>query len=462
MRVLLAIWIRVICHKQSSLDRQEVSVTEAKTAEPKMAGPKVTSFTLKNGLRVVVIPDHRTPVVTHMVWYKNGSADDPEGKSGIAHFLEHLMFKGTKKHPKGAFSSLVSDLGGQENAFTSYDYTAYYQRVAKEHLASMMAFESDRMTNLVLSDSDVLPERDVVLEERRMRTDSDPASQLAESIGATLYVNHPYGLPIIGWQHEIETLDRVDALAYYRRFYTPRNAILVVAGDVTTAEVKTLSTKTYGKIQTRGAAPKRTRKAEPPIPAARRVELSDPKVEQPSFQRYWLVPSHLTAKDNEPYALELLAQILGGGPASRLSKTLVQDQAIATQAGAWYMGDAVDLTRFAAYAIPREGVPLMQVEKAMEAEIARLAVDLTDREIARAKTQLIADAIYAQDSQATLARMYGAALALGGTVKDVQAWPLRIEAVTRDEIIAATKKRLQPRIAVTGYLLQEKTGKIAA
>jgi zinc protease len=418
------------------------------------SGPKISNFNLKNGMRVVVIPDHRTPVVTHMVWYKNGSADDPEGKSGIAHFLEHLMFKGTKKNPKGAFSNLVSDLGGQENAFTSYDYTAYYQRVAKEHLASMMSFESDRMTNLVLRDEDVLPERDVVLEERRMRTDSDPASQLSESLGATLYVNHPYGLPIIGWQHEIETLDRSDALAYYKRFYTPKNAILVIAGDVGVAEVKKLAEKTYGKIPMR-AAPKRSRKAEPPIPAARRVELSDPKVEQPSFQRYWLVPSHGTAKDSEPYALELLAQILGGGSASRLSKALVTDQAIATQAGAWYMGDAVDLTRFATYAIPREGVTLPQIEKAVEAEIAKLISDVTDREVNRAKTQLMADAIYAQDSQATLARMYGATLALGGSVKDVQEWPSRIEGISRQDIIDAAKKRLQPRIAVTGYLLKE-------
>jgi zinc protease len=431
-------------------------MTRKDMRDDKAAGPKISTFNLKNGMRVVVIPDHRTPVVTHMVWYKNGSADDPEGKSGIAHFLEHLMFKGTKKHPKGAFSNLVSDLGGQENAFTSYDYTSYYQRVAKEHLPSMMSFESDRMTNLVLRDDDVLPERDVVLEERRMRTDSDPASQLSESLGATLYVNHPYGLPIIGWQHEIETLDRADALAYYKRFYTPRNAILVVAGDVTSAEVKKLADKTYGKIPTR-VAPKRSRKAEPPIPAARRVELSDVKVEQPSFQRYWLVPSHMTASDNEPYALELLAQILGGGAASRLSKALVTDQAIATQAGAWYMGDAVDLTRFAAYAIPREGVSLPQLEKAVEAEVTRLTKDLTDSEINRAKTQLMADAIYAQDSQATLARMYGATLALGGSVKDVQEWPARIEAVSRDEIIAAAQKRLQPRIAVTGYLLKDTT-----
>jgi zinc protease len=421
-----------------------------------MADTAVAStFHLDNGMQVVVIPDHRAPVVTHMVWYKNGSADDPEGKSGIAHFLEHLMFKGTVKHPKGKFSNLVSELGGQENAFTSYDYTAYFQKIAKEHLETMMSFEADRMTNLVLSDEDVIPERDVVLEERRMRTDSDPSSQLSESVAATLYVNHPYGLPIIGWQHEIATLDRQDALNYYGRFYTPENAILVVAGDVTEPEVKHLATATYGQIAARGEAPKRTRKVEPPIPAARRVELADPKVEQPSFQRYWLVPSHVSATDSEPYALELLAQILGGGGASRLFRALVQDQELATNAGSWYMGDAVDLTRFAVYALPREGVDLKTLEKATEAVIAKLIEDLSERELVRAKTQLVADTIYARDSQATLARMYGSTLAVGGAVKDVENWPARIDAVTLAEVTAVARKRLLPRMAVTGYLLKE-------
>ncbi len=414
-----------------------------------------STFHLANGMQVVVIPDHRAPVVTHMVWYKNGSADDPAGKSGIAHFLEHLMFKGTTKHPKGKFSNLVSELGGQENAFTSYDYTAYFQKIAKEHLETMMAFESDRMTNLVLSDEDVIPERDVVLEERRMRTDSDPAAQLSESVGATLYVNHPYGQPIIGWQHEIATLDRQDALTYYKRFYTPENAILVVAGDITEPEVKRLAGATYGQIPARGEAPQRSRKAEPPIAAARRVELSDPKVEQPSFQRYWLVPSHVGATDSEPYALELLAQILGGGGSSRLFRALVQEQDLATSAGAWYMGDAVDLTRFAVYASPREGVALKTLEKASEAVITRMIEDLSERELNRAKTQLIADTVYARDSQATLARMYGSTLAVGGAVKDVENWPQRIDAITLSEVTAAAKKRLMPRIAVTGYLQKE-------
>jgi zinc protease len=417
--------------------------------------PAISSFTLDNGMQVVVIPDHRVPVVTHMVWYRNGSADDPPGKSGIAHFLEHLMFKGTETRPKGMFSNLVSELGGQENAFTSYDYTAYFQKVAKEHLGTMMSFEADRMTNLVLSNDDVDPERDVVLEERRMRTDSDPGAQLSESLARTLYVNHPYGLPIIGWQHEIESLGRDDALAYYRRFYTPENAILVVAGDVTEAEVRALAADTYGRIPARGEAPVRHRTAEPPIPAARRVELADPKVEQPTFQRYWLAPSYRTAKGNEAHVLEVLAHLLGGGMTSRLYRALVQKQEIAVNSGAWFMGDAVDTTRLAIWAVPREGIDLRTIEKAVETVIADLQNGIDPKELERAKTRLVADAVYARDSQATLARIYGATLAVGGSLADVQAWPQIIEGVTAAEVIAAAKERLSPRVAVTGYLLKD-------
>ena len=235
-------------------EHQAVS-SQAAASAPAAAhsGPHIAHSRLDNGMEVVVIPDHRAPVVTHMVWYRNGSADDPPLKSGIAHFLEHLMFKGTKNHPQGEFSQLVADLGGQENAFTGHDYTSYFQRVPREHLATMMEYEADRMTNLVLSDEVVAPERDVVMEERRMRTDSDPAAELSEAVQAALFAHHPYGTPIIGWGHEIETLGREDALAYYQRFYTPENAILVVAGDVQPADVEKLARDTYGRIPARGA-----------------------------------------------------------------------------------------------------------------------------------------------------------------------------------------------------------------
>ena len=426
--------------------------TEARHA----AGPAIAHFSLANGMDVVVIPDHRAPVVTHMVWYRNGSADDPAGKSGIAHFLEHLMFKGTATHPQGEFSEVVAELGGQENAFTSQDYTAYYQRVPKEHLGVLMEFEADRMTNLVLSDEVVTPERDVVLEERRMRTDSDPAAQLNEAVQAALFTHHPYGTPIIGWQHEIETLDRHDAIAYYRRFYTPANAILIVAGDVDSVTVKALAEQTYGKVASEGQAPQRSRPQEPAPRAMRLVSLSDEKVEQPSHQRIYLVPSYATAQQGEAEALELLGHLLGGGQTSLLYKTLVVDRKVAVMAGSYYMGTSLDQTRFWVYAVPAPEISLEQIDEQICGVIDDLVRDgLKDDDLARAKTRLIADAVYAQDSQASLARWYGASLTTGSTVQDILDWPNRIDAVTAEDVRAVAAKWLDRKRAVVGFLLPD-------
>jgi zinc protease len=416
-------------------------------------GPDVSSFTLDNGLDVVVIPDHRVPVVTHMVWYRNGSADDPIGQSGIAHFLEHLMFKGTEKHPAGEFSKIVSGLGGQENAFTSFDYTAYFQRVAREHLETMMSFEADRMTNLLLEESVIGPERDVVLEERRMRVETDPSSQLAEAMAAALFVHHPYGIPIIGWMHEIETLNRDHALDYYRRFYTPENAILVVAGDVTADDVRRLSDKTYGRIAPRGKRPVRFRPRDPEPVAARHITVADPKVEQPTLQRLYLVPSCRTAKDRDCYALELLAEVIGGGPTSYLYRKLVLERGIAVNAGAWYMSSAMEETRFCVYAVPAEGVTLPALEEALDEVLRAIPAEALDSEaIERAKTRLVAETIYSTDSQSSLARIYGSALAIGETLEDVRRWPQEIEAVLKEDLANASERYLIPRRSVTGYL----------
>ncbi len=422
------------------------------TAEAKAGA--IADFRLDNGLEVVVIPDHRAPVVTHMVWYRNGSADDPPGKSGIAHFLEHLMFKGTATHPKGEFSEAVAAIGGQENAFTSNDYTAYFQRVAKEHLGLMMSYEADRMTGLVLSDDVVAPERDVVLEERRMHCDADPSAQLNEAVQATLFTHHPYGTPIIGWGHEIEGLEREDALAYYRRFYTPENAILVLAGDVKPEEGLALAKTHYGRIPSRGKAPQRLRSREPEPVAKRLVTVNDEKVEQPSWQRVYITPSHHTGAPGESEALEVLSHLIGGGQTSLLYRELVLEQKKAVAAGAYYMGSALDDTRFYIYAMPTPEVTLPELDEAVDKILARfLAEPLEGEALERAKTRLVADAIYAQDSQAMLARWYGASLATGQTIRDVQEWPARIEATEAEAIVAAGRKWLTPKRAVTGYLL---------
>ena len=375
---------------------------------PRDAGPAIAHFKLDNGLDVLVVPDHRAPVVTHMVWYRNGSADDPQGKSGIAHFLEHLMFKGTHKHPQGEFSHLVAELGGQENAFTGHDYTAYFQRVPREHLATVMAFEADRMTNLVLSDEIVAPERDVVIEERRMRTETDPAAELNEALEAALFTHHPYGTPIIGWMHEIESLGREDALAYYARFYTPENAILIIAGDVDAAAVEPLARDIYGAIPSRGEAPKRWRPREPEPRVHRLLTLADPKVEQASLERVFLVPSYRTAAAGEAEALEVAAHLLGGGATSSLYKALVLDRKLAVGIGAYYMGTAVDQTRLMIFAVPAPGVLLEDLEKAVDEQVAEfLRAPPAPADLERAKTRLVADAVYAQDNQTALARWYG-------------------------------------------------------
>jgi len=421
------------------------------------AVPEVTHFTLPNGLEAVVIPDHRVPVVTHMIWYRVGSADEAPGKSGLAHFLEHLMFKGTEKNPAGKFSQIVSTIGGQENAFTSSDYTGYFQRVPRDKLPLMMELEADRMTGLVLTDNVVLPERDVILEEQNQRVANSPPARLGEQIEAALYLNHPYGRPVIGWRHEMEELSREDAIAFYKRFYGPNNAVLVVAGDVDPNEVRALAERTYGQVARRADFPaKRIRPQEPPPVSPRSLTLADARVEQPSVQRDYLVPSYTTAQRGESEALEVLAHILGSGSNSRLYQTLVVDKKIAVSANAWYQSSAVDDTKFGFYAAPRPGVTLQQAESEIDAEIAKLIESgISSEELERAKTRLIADSIYAQDSQATLARWYGVALATGGTVDDVKTWPDRIRAVTASAVQDAARKWLDKRRSVTGYLIKD-------
>jgi zinc protease len=415
------------------------------------------TFSLRNGMEVVVIPDHRTPVVTQMVWYKVGSADETPGKSGLAHFLEHLMFKGTAKHPAGEFSQTVLKVGGNENAFTSTDYTGYFQRVPREQLGKMMEFEADRMTGLILKDENVLPERDVVLEEYNMRVANNPDARLTEQIMAALYLNHPYGRPVIGWRHEIEKLGREDALAFYRRFYAPNNATLVVAGDVEASEVHAMAERTFGAVAPQPAiAAKRLRPQEPPPAGPRTVTLADPRVEQPGVRRYYLVPSATTAAAGESPALDVLAQLMGSGSNSYLYRALVVDKPLAVGAGAGYQGTSLDDTQFVISASPKPGVEFAEVEKVIDSVIADIAQNaVPDADLERVKTQLIAEAIYAQDSQAALARWYGAAITVGLSVDDIRSWPDRIRAVTAEQVRDVAKKWLDKNRSVTGYLIKD-------
>jgi len=437
-----------------------ISVSGARAQSTVTSAPPA-SFTLANGLQVIVIPDHRTPVVTQMIWYKVGSADETPGKSGLAHFLEHLMFKGTSKHPAGEFSQTVLRIGGNENAFTAVDYTGYFQRVPREQLGKMMEFEADRMTGLILKDENVLPERDVVLEEYNMRVANNPDARLVEQIMAALYLNHPYGRPVIGWHDEIEKLDREDALAFYKRFYAPNNAILVIAGDVEPNDLRPIAERSFGEIAAQPAIPARRLRPQEPQPVApRTVTLSDPRVEQPGLKRYYLAPSAATAAAGESPALDVLAQLMGSGSNSYLYRALVVEKPLAVSANAGYHGTALDTTQFTISASPKPGVEFSQIEQVIDRVISDIGQNpVRAEDLERVKTQLIAEAIYAQDNQATLARWYGAALTTGLSIEDIRSWPDRIRAVTSEQVRAAAQKWLDKKRSVTGYLIKDTTAK---
>ncbi len=413
------------------------------------------TFTLDNGMQVVVIPDHRVPVVTHMVWYKVGAADEPPMKSGIAHFLEHLMFKGTNKIPPGEMSKIVARNGGQDNAFTNHDYTAYFQRVALDRLPVVMELEADRMTGLVLSDEVVYPERDVVLEERSSRTDNNPENILSEQMSAALFKTHAYGTPVIGWAHEIRSLTTKDALDFYRQYYAPNNAILIVAGDITAGQLRPLAEQFYGSIPP-VELPQRARAKEPPGAAPIHIDYRDARVEQASFRRSYLAPSYSTAEQGMAEAIDVLVQLLGVGSTSRFYRALVVSQALAASAGSWYSGDGLDYGRVGLYASPRAGQTLAQIETAMDEVIADvLRNGVTQEEVTRAKSNLIADAIYARDNQQSLAQAYGSGLTTGESVEDVTTFPDRVEEVTIKEVNAAAQLVFDQPGSVTGYLLPE-------
>ncbi|MGE3831883.1 MAG: M16 family metallopeptidase [Parvibaculaceae bacterium] len=419
------------------------------------AGPQVETFTLGNGMQVVVIPDHRAPVVTHMVWYRVGSADEPQGESGIAHFLEHLMFKGTTKYPPGAFNRIIRTNGGEDNAFTTKDYTAYFQRIAKEHLGLVMDLEADRMQNLVLKDENVLPERDVVLEERRQRTDNEPSGLLGEQLDAITYLAHPYRKPVIGWPGEIAKLTREDAIAFYKAHYTPANAILIVAGDVTTDEVRKLAEEHYGKLVNTFQPGPRIRTPEPEPLAARRVTLMDARVASPMIQRSYLAPSYATATGRDAYALDILAGIVGGGSSnSRLYKKLVIEKRIAAYAGAWYASDGLDSGTFGVYGAPNPGGKVEDVEAAIDEVLADVVKNgVTADELARKKAELVAETVYARDNQAAMAQAFGVALTTGTTVDQVVSWPDRLKDVTLDDVKSVAAKVIDARRSATGILL---------
>ncbi|HJS46344.1 MAG TPA: pitrilysin family protein [Rhizomicrobium sp.] len=433
------------------------SANRAKLSQPAPVNPRQTGnntfqFALQNGMQVLVIPDHRAPVVTQMLWFRVGAVDDPPGISGLAHFFEHMMFRGTKTVPDDAFSQTIAKNGGETNAFTDHDYTAFYEQIAKERLPLAMRLEADRLANLDLSDSHVAPERDVVLEERRMRVDNEPQSLMSEQMRAALHLSHPYGRPVIGWSDEVRRIDRISAQDFYDHHYAPNNAILVIAGDVTPDDVRKMAQDAYGKVPARELQP-RAEFTEPPRLAETRMTITRADARVPLFNRLYRVPSYAQGRPGQAEGLEAYAQLLGGDQTSILYRVLVEQKRLATDVGASYDGYARDAGEFSVYAVPRPGVSLEALEKAVDQVLGVNTLALPrDNDLARAKTALIASVTYRRDSQFALATAYGQALTIGLTVDDVNEWPARIRAVSAEGVRKAAQS-LSRKEAVTAYLV---------
>ncbi len=433
------------------------SVEFGQSAQAGVFSPE--TFKLSNGMQVVVIPNHRVPVVTHMIWYKVGSADEPPGKSGVAHLLEHLMFKGTKTLKPGEFSAILARNGGQENAFTSYDYTSYFQNVAVDRLELVMRLEADRMTNLVLTEKEVNTEKLVIMEERRQRIDNNPGSILGEQVNAAFFLNYPYRKPVIGWRREIKGLTLNDAISFYRRWYAPNNAVLVVAGDITADKLRPLAEKYYGKIPAMKISP-RARPQEPPHRADVKVVLRDKRVRQPIWSRSYLAPSYITGKTEYADALDVLSEILGGGATTRLYRDLVVREKLAVSVGTSYNPGGIGPADFSFSASPRPGVSMDKLKQAVDREIAKLVKSgITTDELAKAKQSMQDSAIYARDSIQTGARELGAALSTGRSVEDVETWPQRIDKISLDQVNRAARAIFDGRHSLTSLLLPDRATK---
>ena len=435
-----------------------LSVTLASISTAALSEQDITSFWLDNGLHVVVIEDHRAPAAIQMIWYKVGAADEPAGRSGVAHFVEHLMFRGTEQYEIGEFQRTVQLLGGSENGFTSRDYTGYYQRVAADRLEAVMELEADRMTGLLMSVEDVEIEKQVVLEERNERTDSNPHSLFAEQRNAALFMNHPYGIPVIGWRHEIEELDREVLFDFYSKHYVPNNATLVIAGDVEPEQVRALAEEHYGGLEPNPDLVERSRPQEPPHLAQRRLSSTDPRVAQPYLVRLYLAPERNPGDQEKAAALEILAEVLGGGVTSILTRKLEVEEKIAVHASAFYSGLTIDKTSFGLLVVPAEGVSLEEAEDAMDRVLEEfLETGVDEDHLNRIKTQIRAAWIYGQDDVYDQAYRYGQALTAGLSIEDVQAWPDVLQAVTGEDVIAAATEVLDINKSVTGWLSGEET-----
>ncbi|MGY6549300.1 MAG: M16 family metallopeptidase [Roseinatronobacter sp.] len=430
-------------------------------AVPLQANP-VTHHVLDNGLEVVIIEDRRAPVVVHMVWYRVGAADEPVLQSGIAHFLEHLMFKGTDTLAPGEFSAVVEANGGRDNAFTSWDHTGYFQRVASDRLELMMQMEADRMVNLAFTDAEWLPERDVILEERGQVLESRVGGQFNEALLAALFQEHPYGVPIIGWRHDMEQLTGDMAMEFYAAHYGPNNAILVIAGDVDTEDALAMAERIYGPVPPNPAIVERQRPSEPPHLAERRVLFEDPRVGNPFVNRIYKVPPRRPGDQSEAAALQMLAALLGGSSTtSVLERQLNFEQGVALSAWASYMS-LRDYGLFTLGITPVDGVSLPEAEAALDRALAQFLEDGVDpAQFERVRKQIRASEIFGLDDAQARARQFGAGLSVGLRIEDIEGWLDVLDAVTPDEVITAGRSLLDRRAAVTGFAMRPQTAELS-
>ena len=408
--------------------------------------------TLSNGLKVIVKEDHRAPVLVQQIWYHVGSMDEITGTTGIAHVLEHMMFKGTKSVPPGEFSRRIAAAGGREHAFTSYDYTAYFQQLHKDKLELAMKLESDRMHNLVLSDAEFAKEIQVVMEERRMRTDDEPHALLSEQLMAMAYEEHPYQHPIIGWMNDLKTLTAADARNWYQRWYTPNNATLVVAGDVKASEVFALAQRYYGKIPSR-ALPLRKNFVEPAQLGSKRFIVKAP-AELPLLVMAYQAPTlRDPQKDTIPYALEVLGGVLDGNQSARLNKTLVREKQVASDVGAGYDSTARGPSLFTLEGTPSAGVSVAALEAAIREQIAILVRDgISPEELARVKAQVTANEVYKLDSVFYQAMQLGQMESIGLKHQDIPVMLEKIQAVTAQQVQDVARDFLKDDNLIVGVL----------
>lgn len=405
------------------------------------------SKTLSNGMQIVVVENHRAPVVTHMLWLKVGAADESEGQSGLAHYLEHLVFKATQKHPAGYYSKAIARVGGSENAMTTNDFTAFYATVASDQLPLVMELEADRMAHLLFEEKEAKPELQVVLDEYRMRVDSSPMTPFMQQMERALYPHHPYGKPIIGWLPEIEKLTAQDAEAFYHHWYRPDRMVLVVSGDVTPDAVFALAQKYYGSWQVQGTVT-RARAADPSFKGDSFIRMHDARVHQRDMVEMVKMPSRRLAA-GQSYALEVLVQLLAGSDAAYLNRVLVQEKQLATDIGMDYDPDSYDESSVVFSIVPKDGIAPDAVWDGLHAALRAYAAQPPDeKQLQLAKQSLQRSAALARDSVMGPCYAIGMALAGGQTLEDVESWPEKIGAVSQAEVLDVLKKLINaPKVS---------------